>query len=447
MMIKERNKLSIVTAFIVGTTMLSAVDNAWGMDDGNDLIKKDASSKYVAAASRFFLAGTARVTEGARKAAETLLGDLEATSETALLTPEGLELRKALIRKGTRSYKDIFTLKQGGLLRVMADLDPASPLDTIVIESLRAIKDAEKEDPYDSITHGQVKPGTSAEEMNSIRQSLQKAKEEAELSTFFSAALPNLVASYPTIVDSLIARYPREEEKIEQQRRKLQSYFCGEKKTVVPKTLTNAQRNAQARQQRELQQKRENEFRGKLNALAEAFLFLKDINDKQTPPSSSSPIELEPLPSSSSSISTAPVDEPVLQANTTTFHMGVPNSYLINGFSVPEGPHRWTEGTKASITLSLQHMEPRPTSISFLDTRGLVTADYTQDLTVRVNGAEAGHYVYRPGDNHTIDISLPQVDALAEIEFEIPKAISPSELGINPDKRKLGISFREVQFQ
>ncbi|MBY0273069.1 MAG: hypothetical protein K2X02_06675 [Alphaproteobacteria bacterium] len=150
--------------------------------------------------------------------------------------------------------------------------------------------------------------------------------------------------------------------------------------------------------------------------------------------------------SSTSSSNSAPVVT-ALESDTRAFHMGVSNSYLTSGFSVPEGPHRWTEGTKASITLSLQHMEPRPTSISFVDTRGLVTADYTQDLTVRVNGVEVGHYVYRPGDNHTIDILLPQVDGQAKIKFEIPKAISPSELGINPDKRPLGISFRGGQFR
>jgi hypothetical protein len=427
------------------------------MDDENDLIKKDASSRHVAAAPRFFLAGMVRVTEGARKAAEALLGDLEATSETALLTPEGLELRKPLVRRNTRSFSDITALMKGGLLRVMADLDPVLPLNTIVIESLRAIKDAEKEDPYDSITRDKSKPVIRNGEITAMRQSLLDARQGAKLSDFFSDNLPNLVASYPTIVDSLIARYPREEEKIEQQRRNLQSYFSGEKETVAPKRLNKTQRNAQARQQRDLQQKRENEFRGKLDALAEVFLFLKDINDKQTPSSSSAPIELEPLPSapieleptsssSTSSSNSAPV-VPALESDTRAFHMGVSNSYLTSGFSVPEGPHRWTEGTKASITLSLEHMEPRPTSISFLDTRGLVTADYTQELIIRVNGAEAGYYVYRPGDNHTINIPLPQIDGQAKIKFEIPKAISPSELGINPDKRKLGISFREVQFQ
>ncbi|MBY0273548.1 MAG: hypothetical protein K2X02_09145 [Alphaproteobacteria bacterium] len=136
-----------------------------------------------------------------------------------------------------------------------------------------------------------------------------------------------------------------------------------------------------------------------------------------------------------------------MRASPTTFQMGKSNPYLTSGFSGFEGSHRWTEGKEASITIPLKSMEPRPTSISFLNTRGLITDHHPQqNLTVKVNGKEHGHYVYNFGDNnHTIDIPLPK-DGPATIEFETPNAISPFDLEINADKRALGISFREVQF-
>ncbi|MBY0272637.1 MAG: hypothetical protein K2X02_04395 [Alphaproteobacteria bacterium] len=150
--------------------------------------------------------------------------------------------------------------------------------------------------------------------------------------------------------------------------------------------------------------------------------------------------------SSSSSSTLAPVDESVLHARATTFQMGESSPYLSSGFSVLEGSHRWTVGKKASITLPLAEMA-FPSRISFSNTRGLVTASHSQDLIVKMNGKEVGHYAYTPGNNNqTIDIPLPKDVPLATIEFEIPKAASPSELGINPDKRELGISFRDVQF-
>ncbi|MBY0272584.1 MAG: hypothetical protein K2X02_04115 [Alphaproteobacteria bacterium] len=129
------------------------------------------------------------------------------------------------------------------------------------------------------------------------------------------------------------------------------------------------------------------------------------------------------------------------------FHMGEFYPYLSSGFSALEGSHRWTEGTKASITVPLAEMERRPARVSFLNTSGLVTDNHSQDLTVKVNGKEVGRYVYTSSNNNqTIDIPLPKADQ-AKIEFEIPHAASPFDLGTGDDKRTLGILFDEVHFQ
>jgi hypothetical protein len=134
-----------------------------------------------------------------------------------------------------------------------------------------------------------------------------------------------------------------------------------------------------------------------------------------------------------------------VKLNYPEFHMGKFIHYPSSGFSDCQLSYRWIEGKKSTITVPLADMEPFPPLISFLNTRGFVTDRHTQDLTVKVNGQEFGRYVYTLSDNnHTIEIPLPEAGP-AQIEFEIPHAISPSELGTATDDRKLGIEFREVQ--
>lgn len=133
----------------------------------------------------------------------------------------------------------------------------------------------------------------------------------------------------------------------------------------------------------------------------------------------------------------------------TSLNMEEFNPYLTSGFSAFEGTHKWTDGDKAIITLPLEGMEPRPTSISFLNTGSFVTPSHPQKLILRMNGVKLDEYDYtHVNNNQRINITLPKDDATAIIEFETPNAIIPSALGLNnPDKRKLGIAFKEVQFQ
>jgi hypothetical protein len=463
-MILKEKKLSIVMAFILGTTMLSSVDKAWGMDDGSDLIK-DTSSSHATVAPRFFLAGTACVTDETRKAAQNLV-DAFGNNPDIFTNKKGMtNLRKTLIEGSfdVRKDENMVTFFSG-LARVMADLNSEKPglaQSSLFSLSLETITLAVNEDPYDRITHGESKPVISAGEMDSIRQSLLMAKKEAKLSDFFSAELPNLVASHSTIVDSLMARYPREEE-IEKLQRNLRTYFgqnnpAEPQKAAAPQpTRRRNQRQldaerlrqveAERQRQQELQQKRQGEFDKKLNTLAEAFYLLKQINDRPTPPSSSAPIQLEPLTASSSSTPAVTPAIPPLKLEIREFHMGKSTPFPTSGFSHHAQSHIWTVGEIAEITIPVAEMEPRPSSISFLNTGAFVTRHHEQELIVEVNGKEIRRHFYSVGNNsQIIEIPLSNVD-LAKIEFKIPNAISPLDLGIRADKRKLGISFGEVHF-
>lgn len=158
------------------------------------------------------------------------------------------------------------------------------------------------------------------------------------------------------------------------------------------------------------------------------------------------PRTTEPAPASSSSTSTStPVVEPDLKVENALFSMGELSPYLsTDGFSTPEKAHIWTAGTEASITLPVARMYPRPSSVTFFGTCALVTPNYPQNLTVRVNGRKIAEHVYTVDNNeYDIEIPLPS-DELATIEFSIPNAISPRDLTGSGDPRKLGIMFKEV---
>jgi hypothetical protein len=189
---------------------------------------------------------------------------------------------------------------------------------------------------------------------------------------------------------------------------------------------------------------------GILSALNPFNWFSGATSTSSAPPSAEEQQKNTPSTSNAALVESAEKDSTPAPVKVTLqdFHMGQSSPYTTSGFSALESSHRWTEGTKASIILPLGEMERRPTNISFLHTSGFVTSGHTQHLTVKVNGKEAGSYDYTlTNNNHTIEIPLPEAET-AEIEFEIPNAIIPSALGLNnPDKRKLGVLFREVLIQ
>lgn len=283
MVFLKEKKLSIVMAFILGTTMFSSMDKAWGMSD-------EAEKSSVSAAPRFFLAGTTRVSGKARKAAEILL---DAFTQRPALSNESkrqTDFRKAFItaQDGTGLRQDIVPLFQGGFVSLLVDIDsetPGLPFNALVIRGLEVIKGAVDEDPYDIITHNESISVISAADRDAMKEFLLTAKKEAKLSEFFFANLPNLVTPFPTIVNSLLARFPREEEKIAQQKSNLEIYFLGRAAKAADKS------------------KMKLEFHNKLDALVEAFCFLKQIDDRSALSPLPAPVPPGLLSSSSSSSS------------------------------------------------------------------------------------------------------------------------------------------------
>ncbi|MBY0293001.1 MAG: hypothetical protein K2W92_06930 [Alphaproteobacteria bacterium] len=288
MMSMKKNKLSIVTALIVGTTMLSPLEKAWGMNDDEKRLSSSSSQITITPSSEDRLVGKTRVRADVCQAANNLLTALGETHDVKSLSVEGTPSRKAM-----RS------LIQGGIGIVMAEqssVDSSLPIDSLITNSLKAIMFA-KEDPYNIVTYGVDKPAVSRKSRNLLKESLSGAKRRgaSDLEGFLRSTLPHIVDSHPTIIDSLFARFPQDSGEIKsegQQISQFKEYFGIQTpaSSVSSKKPTQNQLQAQKRQQEQQLQAAQKKYYETLNELAEMVYFLQQI-DKTWDPSkfSSSP--------------------------------------------------------------------------------------------------------------------------------------------------------------
>ncbi len=117
-----------------------------------------------------------------------------------------------------------------------------------------------------------------------------------------------------------------------------------------------------------------------------------------------------------------------------------------HGLTHPGGDGRWSEGSTALLTC--KRPEPAPT-IAYLETAGLVSETHSQRMTVWVNGRNPKTIEYSAqSPAHTVELTLP-ADNSAQItfQFEFPDAISPAELGMNSDQRKLAVFMYRMRFE
>jgi hypothetical protein len=119
--------------------------------------------------------------------------------------------------------------------------------------------------------------------------------------------------------------------------------------------------------------------------------------------------------------------------------------YCISGWSEPEAGIAWTDGLNAKLSFAV---EP-PTSDVLLS---LSCVPYLgegkipfQELHVFVNFLRVAFAVLKaPTD---ISIKIPQYvfsQPHLDIDFYLPRAVSPAFLRLNPDLRQLGISVSQL---
>ena len=217
---RKKNKQSIVTAFIVGTTMFSSVDKAWGMEDVSSITeslrKPSKAVKKVFSASRHredaekkMLVGTTLVRSTEVRAAQTVLNYLNMPDKSP-----------SHHQDEARDWVDPFLqeLVKGGMGRVMVEENRLSPDQTLLIKrSLKAIVKA-KEDPFHRVDDRKTKLQPLDDSYiysNAMLLPHPESDEPGVINTLVNTThslankLQNLNKQYPNIVVSLLARLPK----------------------------------------------------------------------------------------------------------------------------------------------------------------------------------------------------------------------------------------------
>ena len=126
--------------------------------------------------------------------------------------------------------------------------------------------------------------------------------------------------------------------------------------------------------------------------------------------------------------------------------------YLQRGWSIPEEDHTWMDGNSAEIDIPLSRI-PSRVKASFL-VRAFVEPQRLpkQRYKVSLNGDKVVESEIASAEPVKIDLDVdkPHLDKVLRFTLEAPDAAAPRDLGINPDKRHLGLAvlnFRLVEIQ
>jgi phosphoglycerol transferase len=108
----------------------------------------------------------------------------------------------------------------------------------------------------------------------------------------------------------------------------------------------------------------------------------------------------------------------------------------VSGISSHEPWGRWTDGAQAV----LQFKKTLPSTFQLkLQTTGAFGPNVGAPVLVRAGGIQREFKVTKP--NELIVLDFEGVVSADRIEFAIPKPISPKELALGEDSRKLGIGL------
>jgi hypothetical protein len=116
------------------------------------------------------------------------------------------------------------------------------------------------------------------------------------------------------------------------------------------------------------------------------------------------------------------------------------------GFPNASSEGRWSEGPQATFACEL--IEPYPSSV-YVSAAGLVTDAHRQRMIVSVNGERAQTVEFSTRSaSSTTRIPLPaSARGRLVLQFSFPDAISPAELGMNADQRKLAVMIFNIRFE
>ena len=134
-------------------------------------------------------------------------------------------------------------------------------------------------------------------------------------------------------------------------------------------------------------------------------------------------------------------------------NQGISQFYIAKGFSIPESLGRWTMGESALVDLRVMNLAPEKKAQLALRYKALVTSNKPcQQVIIRLNQQPIGSNrlcLENQGDQvqvYRYDIPLGAIgkEGLVQIQIDTPDAVSPRQLKINDDERKLGVFLQTL---
>ena len=111
----------------------------------------------------------------------------------------------------------------------------------------------------------------------------------------------------------------------------------------------------------------------------------------------------------------------------------------VTGMSGHESWGRWSEGNKATFRFK----EPLPKKFTLILTAQAIGPNIGALIKVKVGAREQTLKLVQEPQTQKLTFALAKPSD--RLEFQIPQPISPQELKINDDPRKLGIGFIKLQ--
>lgn len=126
---------------------------------------------------------------------------------------------------------------------------------------------------------------------------------------------------------------------------------------------------------------------------------------------------------------------------------GRSDEFIVSGFVEKGGEWRWTAGSRSILEFKIK--PERRERILHLEAIPLVSSALkTQRVVVSANGHLVGAWSMANPWGAEYALALPagllEKASVLRLEFEVPNARSPASLGINDDKRVLGIAIRKL---
>jgi hypothetical protein len=109
----------------------------------------------------------------------------------------------------------------------------------------------------------------------------------------------------------------------------------------------------------------------------------------------------------------------------------------------------WTVATHASLRCPVPVTRSGRLRTIEVDATAFLDKVPSQRVSLSINGQPPVNYLFeagKPSSLMVIDLP-PQVGPEVQIDFTLPDATSPQQLGLSADARQLGISIKTIEFK